>query len=355
MKKKKTIRILLLSVLGAIAIFILFLFFYFKNDNPLEQPLPTSNISYESTFSIASTPEFLGASTPEIKEQTKLICGDTPVLTILVAGIDYRIDNYLYGLADSIHIVRIDFSKPEISIFSIDRDIWVDIPDISDHYGITQGKLNQAYFYGVPAMGYYDGPAGGAGLLALTLNQNFGFTLDNYIVIDMAAFERIVDAVGGIDIYLPTYVDGRPMPNGQGPNFGYFSAGFHHLSGAQALNLARIRYKYSSLIRMDNQEIIIKGLFDKLKNPDVILKIPSLMKIINDSVKMDLTPSKIASLICLAGKIDLSKVVFAEVPKEYYKESSHYDPYFHFWDFIYDIDFNVIRSYASKFVNGELP
>jgi hypothetical protein len=57
----------------------------------------------------------------------------------------------------------------------------------------------------------------------------------------------------------------------------------------------------------------------------------------------------------LAGKIDLSKVVFAEVPKEYYKESSHYDPYFHFWDFIYDIDFNVIRSYASKFVNGELP
>src|ERR1035437_5385954 len=76
--------------------------------------------------------------------------------------------------------------------------------------GITHGLLNQAYFYGVPAMGYYNGPGGGAGLLAATLKQNFDLDVDNYVVVNMYTFVKFVDALGGIDVNLPQPVDGTP-------------------------------------------------------------------------------------------------------------------------------------------------
>jgi len=33
--------------------------------------------------------------------------------------------------------------------------------------------------------------------------------------------------------------------------------------------------------------------------------------------------------------------------------STNYDPYMHFRAFIWDIDFDVFRSYISQFMNGQ--
>jgi LCP family protein required for cell wall assembly len=283
--------------------------------------------------------------------QSPPLCGDTPVLTILVAGIDYEGDGYVYGLADVIRIVRVDFTIPKVTIFTLDRDIWVEIPGIEDHYGITHGKLNQAYFYGVPAMGYYDGTAGGAGLLAKTLKLNFGLNVDNYVVVNMAAFVRTVDTLDGIDIYLPESVDG----NVHGYTEGYFPAGIQHLDGTRALNLARVREGYSSLIRITNQDAIIKGLADKITSPAVILKIPALIQILKDTVLTDLSPNQINSMVCLAKKMDSADLRFAEIPTSYYTQSTIYDPDIHANVFIWNIDFNVIRSYVSDFQSGRWP
>jgi polyisoprenyl-teichoic acid--peptidoglycan teichoic acid transferase len=198
----------------------------------------------------------------------------------------------------------------------------VEIPGIEDHYGITHGKLNQAYFYGVPAMGYYDGTAGGAELLAKTLKWNFGLTVDNYVVVNMAAFVRTVDTLDGIDIYLPESVDG----NVHSQNLGYFNAGTQHLSGTQALALARIREGYSSLIRISNQDAIIKGLADKISSPAIILKIPALLQALKGTVLTDLSPNQINNMVCLAKKMDSADLRFAEIPTSYYTQSTIYDP-----------------------------
>jgi LCP family protein required for cell wall assembly len=279
-------------------------------------------------------------------------CGNTPVLSILVSGIDYQGDNYLYGLSDVIRIVRIDFRVPKIAIFTIDRDIWVEIPGIEDHYGITHGKLNESYFYGVPAMGYYDGNAGGSGLLAKTLNSNFGLVVDNYVVVSMAAFVKTVDALGGIDIYLPNPIDGNYAP---GENLGSFSAGNHHLDGTEALNLARIRRGYPSLIRISDQDAIIKGLAKRISSPDIILKIPALLEILKDTVLTDLSPNQINSMVCLINKMDFTDLSFAEIPSNYYTGSSIYNPNVHKNVWVWDIDFNVIRSYVREFQSGRWP
>ena len=55
-------------------------------------------------------------------------------------------EDYLYGLADEIRVVRVDFVTPKVTVLALPRDLWVEIPEIEDAYGITHGKLNQAYF-----------------------------------------------------------------------------------------------------------------------------------------------------------------------------------------------------------------
>jgi LCP family protein required for cell wall assembly len=259
--------------------------------------------------------------------------------------------DYLYGLADVIRIVRIDFTKPKVVVFTLDRNIWVEIPGIADHYGITHGMLNQAYFYGVPAMGYYDGTAGGAGLLAQTLKLNFGLRVDNYGIASMAAFVKTVDTLGGIDVYLSKPIDG----NLNGENLGQFNAGMQHLSGIQALNLARIREGYSSLIRITNQDAILQGIYNKIRSPEVIGKLPEFIQILRATLRTDLSPEQINNLVCLIQKMDSSELVFAEIPTEFYKQSTIYSPDMHQDIFIWEIDFNIIRYYVNEFQNGQWP
>jgi len=145
--------------------------------------------------------------------------------------------------------VRVDFVTPKVTVMSVPRDLWVHIPGL-EAYGVTEGKLNQSYFYGSPGMGYYDGPGGGPGLMARTLQDNFGLTVDHYGTVNMYTFVRMVDAVGGIDLYLESNVDGRPVDD-KTEDMGYFYAGYNHMTGEAALRFSRIRKTDNGFMRMD--------------------------------------------------------------------------------------------------------
>jgi LCP family protein required for cell wall assembly len=300
----------------------------------------------------AQTPgtEHTPSQVPAVQQVTQSppLCGDTPVLTILAVGIDFEGDNYLYGLADVIRIVRVDFTTHTISVLALDRAIWVDIPGISEHYGITQGALNQAYFYGVPAMGYYDGPGGGAGLLAATLKKNFNLDVDNYMVGDMGTFVRLVDTIDGIDVYLPEPVDGSPY-------FESFNAGQQHLTGKRALELARIREKYSTLIRDRNQSIVLKGLYDKITSPAIIAKIPQLVSVFKDAGLTDLSPRQIENMVCILKMMGERDLTFREIPEKYYVDSWVYSQEIKQDLNVFKVDFDIFRSYLSQFAQGRWP
>lgn len=351
MKKQR----ILIPIIIIVVVFLLASFFIVKL--LMSKPLGPTLVNdlgrggkiFQNTKNISESTPLPGVSPQANITSGPPLCGSTSVLTILLTGIDYRGDNYLYGLADVIRIVRIDFTIPKISVFALDRDIWVEIPDIQEHYGITHGKLNQSYFYGVPAMGYYDGRAGGAGLLAKTLNLNFGLQVDNYIVVSMAAFTKGVDALGGIDVNLPQPLDSKDA------EIGAFPAGLQHLDGSRALQLARLREGYSSLIRISNQDLIIQALQKKILSPEIILKVPGLISALKGTVLTDLSPNQINDMICLANKMDTSTISFAEIPTDFYHQSSIYDPSMKNNVFIWDIDFNIIRAYVNEFQNGRWP
>src|SRR5215216_1384814 len=315
---------------------------------PTAQPKATL-----TTFPIEQV-EANSTATDVLPTQTstpKPLCGGPAVMNILAVGSDARGQNYLYGLADITRLVRVDFVNARVGVLEVPRDLWVDIPGISEHYNITHGKLNQAYLYGNKGLGYYDGPGEGPGLLARTLNLNFGAQPDHYIAVNMLTFEAIVDAIGGIDVYLPYEVSARTAKY---PKAFAVDAGQHHFDGRTALWVARIR-QYHTFGRAENQNIIMCALRKKLLSPAVVPAIPQLIKDFQRYVQTDLSPEQINQLACLANQMQGANVVFASFPMEVFKGAKMYDPQLKATTSILDADFNVLHDYIDRFQQGTWP
>src|SRR5574339_513452 len=281
------------------------------------------------------------------------LCGAPPVMNILAVGADTRGDNYNYGLADAIRLVRVDFVNPKVTVLEIPRDLWVEIPDIADNLnGQDHEKLNQAYLYGNPGFGYTDDPARGPGLLARTLALNFGAQIDHYAAVNMRTFEKIVNAVDGIDVTLPETVDGRTATDTNKRLL--FPAGTHHLDGTRALTLARIRIE-GGFARAENQNRVLCALRDKLTSPAVIPEIPELIRSFQGAILTDLSPEQLGQLACIGTQIPSENIVFASFPSEHFKQARQNDPVFGKNVFVLEVDFNTLRSYVSLFNNGAWP
>jgi LCP family protein required for cell wall assembly len=281
------------------------------------------------------------------------LCTGPSSMTILVVGSDERADDYLYGLADSIRIVRIDFTTPKVMVVDIPRDLWVEIPGISDHYGITHGKLNQAYFFGNPGMGYYDGPGEGPGLLARTLEQNFDLSVDHYLAVDMKTFVSIIDAIGGIDIYVDSKIDLNEGQDGANPEY-VFEPGSHHLDGTLALKLAMNRYP-TIFQRARYQNIVLRALQVKLLNPAMIPELPQLIAQFAKAVQTDLSPNDITQLLCIGQDLNKDNTNLVAFPEDMFTAGRTYDPYRKVNTYTLGVDFSLMRKYLADFMHGTWP
>ena len=288
------------------------------------------------------------------------VCGDTKIMYLLAAGIDSTDPEYLYGLSDVIRVIRIDFVTPKVTVLTLPRDLEVQIPDLipSVKDEIYNAKLNQAYFYGGPGMGFYEGPGGGPGLLARTIAYNYDLYVDHYIAINMVAFEKIVNAVGGVDITLGEPVDCRPEgaeaidPNNQLPD--YFGVGVNHMDGEKALTFVRCRARYGDIVRSEHQSMVLMAIKDKLTSPSVVTSLPELVSTMLDDVQTDLSMAQIQQLTCLLPQLEDDQIQFVRFPDEWLVQG---------WadiarvgrSFIWDIPKEKIVEFCDLFEADALP
>jgi LCP family protein required for cell wall assembly len=273
-------------------------------------------------------------------------------MSILLIGSDTRGTGYTWGLADVIRVVRVDFATPRVTMLEFPRDLWVYIPYISDNLnGQDHEKLNQAYLYGNPGDGfkYWDDPSAGPGLLALTLNMNFGVKIDHYVAVNMYTFVKVVDAVGGIDVTLPS-----PVPGSHNPDF---QQGTHHVDGTEALALARNRTE-GVFSRAQYQNVVLCGLQRKLTDPGFVTQIPAVLRSFQGSVQTDLTPGLMAQLACLGTQLPRRYITLYNFPEKLFTGTRVHDPVFpenKLGVSVWDVDFLVLRNYVAQFQAGFWP
>jgi LCP family protein required for cell wall assembly len=315
---------------------------------PLGAALPTSPytpIGMPATWTATTGPANLRPFINSTPTRPPL-CGGPKVMNILAIGSDTRSTGYTWGLSDVMRVVRLDFTKPSITVLDFPRDLWVKIPYISDNLnGQDHEKLNQAYLYGNPGDGfhYWDNPSAGPGLLALTLDLNFGVKVDHYLAVNMQTFVKMVDAVGGVDVKLDQNYGG-----------GHLQRGNEHLNGTEALALARNRTE-GVFSRGSNQDIVLCALQKKLTSPDVITEIPSLIQSFQGSVQTDLSPAIMSQLACLATQVPRKNIGLYSFPENLFTGTRIYDPVFKKDVFIWDVDFMILRNYVAQFQSGSWP
>jgi len=320
-KKQKLIRNVILGLAGFTVIIGLGYLLLTWNQ-PLNSPLDLTEYT-DGTDLVIETPENEASNEETVVTLTPTlepVCGAPPVLNILVSGVASK--DYLYGLADAIRVVRVDFQTKEISVLALPRDLWVDIPGLESR-GITVGKLNQAFFYGTEGMGYFSGSGYGSGLLAETLYINFGYTADRYVAVNLNSFNMIIDTLGGIDVYLANDV----YKNEYEEPVLFLKAGTHHLNGKEAESLARQRITIGDLGRINNQTIILKALALKILSPTGVAALPALIDQLKSNVQTDLSPADISQLVCLAGMLNYEEDInYLSLPTESMLEQMVYDP-----------------------------
>ena len=304
----------------------------------------------------ASEPTITLAPTLSFETETPaspfLPCTNLPTLTILAIGTDARSDEYRYGRADMIRVARVDFRAQRITVLAFPRDLWVKIPEVRDDLGTDRQKLNTAYTYGNPGLHFWDHPSQGPGLLARTLDLNFGLQPDHYIAVNMNVFVDVVDALGGLDITLLEGVDGRTSYDRSQRLV--FPPGAQHLTGEQALTLARIR-NVSIFQRSSHQNQVMCALQKEIEQPETLLKVPAIISSFQKNVQTDLTPEQISQLACLGTTMPRSNILFASFPRELFKNDTVYDPIAKQDVFIWESDFDVLSEYASRFIAGTWP
>ena len=298
-RRRKTKRVLLLmlitiGVLGGVGMSLFW-------NTTIAPVLDLTNISktpvnvrvVDGTVSPNSTPQVIVVEPPDW-------AGNEPV-NILLLGLDYRpIEEDTR--ADTQIVVHIDPAAKTAAMFSIPRDLYVNIP------GFGPGRINQSFQMGDRA--FRDDPdslpGGGPTLAMSTISATFGIPIHYYAQVNFQGFEEVVDAMGGLTIDVPRALVDNEYPlasRSYGATRIYIPAGLQHMDGKTALQYARSRHADSDLGRNQRQQQVLLALKQQGMNINIVPRLGDLAAKLEDAIVTDIPIDKIPSLAKLAQEI----------------------------------------------------
>lgn len=191
------------------------------------------------------------------------------VMHVMILGVDRREDDV--GRSDTMMVTAVDMDQKKAALLSVPRDTRVKI----DGYGYE--KINHAYAYG------------GHKLSQNAIENLLGVSIDHYILIDTKAFERIIDAIGGIDINVEKrmyYED--PWDDNGGLVIDLYP-GEQHLDGQKAIQYVRYRDGEGDIGRIGRQQHFIKAVLAKVISPEMLPRLPKLVEEVSSAIKTDMS------------------------------------------------------------------
>lgn len=255
--------------------------------------VPTADLFGSPTPSPSANPSPTPSPTPEPGADI------TGPLTVLIVGIDTResVPDW-EPHADAVTILHIPRGLTKGYLFSLPRDLVVDIPAFpKSGYRGGRTKLTHAMSYGSRRGKAKPSPAQGFQLLAQTVSRYTGIKrFDAGVVINFRGFRKLVDAVGGIDLYVDQKVtsihlnkSGRGLSSGGSPMV--YEVGNRHLNGWQALDYSRQRYlKGGDYTRQRHHQQLIRAVLTKVgslslaKNP---VEVDRVLRAVGDAFVFD--------------------------------------------------------------------
>jgi polyisoprenyl-teichoic acid--peptidoglycan teichoic acid transferase len=167
--------------------------------------------------------------------------------TLLLVGNDERrrtTTSPVVPHSNEMLLVRIDPSRPVVSMLSIPRELQVTFS--APNGEVITNRFNSAYTYGYEEGG---GTKGGIKLMVETIKKTLGLGVNHVFVINFKKFEHAIEEIGCV--YFP--VDTRYYHKNEPGTEQYFEVnlqpGYQTLCGKQALEYVANRHESTSLVR----------------------------------------------------------------------------------------------------------
>lgn len=204
-------------------------------------------------------------------------------------------------LTDTMILASIKPSTHEVAMLSIPRDMSIPIP----HYGWK--KINS-----VNNFGELNDPGNGGAYTAEVLSGLLDQPIDYYVRVDFSGFEKLIDELGGIDVYVDkSFADSEYPDEARGYAPVSFQQGWQKMNGKTALSYARSRHgnngEGSDFARSQRQQKVIKAVKDKALSLGTLLnirKLAALYEAYRDHVNINMETWEMIRLAQIAKGID---------------------------------------------------
>ncbi|MEH1851061.1 MAG: LCP family protein [Nostoc sp.] len=213
--------------------------------------------------------------------------------------------NSFDGLSDVMLLLKFDPETKKIIMLSIPRDTRTQI----EGYGVK--KINAANVDGGPA------------LTARTVSNLLGGTgIDRYIRINVLGVAKLIDALGGVTVYVP-----KNMKYQDDSQHLYINlkAGKQHLNGDQALQLLRFRHdELGDIGRIQRQQMVIRALMDQTLNPATVTQLPKVLDVVKEHIDTNLTVEELVALMGFGVRTNRSNMQMLMLPGRF-SEKGEFD------------------------------
>ncbi len=244
----------------------------------IDHAIPQADLFGSSSPSASATGQPSASPTPT-GPPGKDISGP---LNVLIVGVDTRTASKNWPPhADAVMMLHVNADHTKAYLTSLPRDLVVNIPAFAPaRFGGERSKLTHSMTFGARVPGTAKpNPVQGFQLVARTVSNYTGITRwDAGAVLQFNGLKRVVDAIGGIDLYVDQKVvsihlnpagHGRPVcsscAHGYGGPQATYTVGTHHFVGWQALDYSRQRYlPGGDYTRQRHQRQVVKAMISKI-------------------------------------------------------------------------------------------
>lgn len=226
----------------------------------------------------------------------KVIASDLPNLKGKQPA--YEEVNSFEGPTDTMLLLRFNPEAEKLKVLSIPRDTQTYIE------GYGQAKINSANALGGPALA-----------AKVTSELLDGVGIDRYIRVNVQGVQSLVDALGGVTVYVPQ--DMKYQDDSQHLYIN-LKKGKQHLNGEKALQFLRFRYdKFGDIGRVQRQQVLMRALMEQALNPATLARLPKILSVVQSHIDTNLSVEELVALVGFGAENNRSKMQMLMVPGQF--------------------------------------
>ena len=281
-RNRKTVRKPALAIASGLFLILLASFIYFVSPAKKSE----NKEAEKSTQTVLSIPG--GQFIPTLKMP----------LNVLVMGVDSNgkdTERFTGTRSDSMILVSVDPNKQKVGLISIPRDSRVALAN-----GRGVDKINAAH------------ALGGIELAQATVGKLLNVPIDRYIVVDTQGLKDVLESLGSVDVLVEKkmhYTDHTAKL------FVSLEPGLQKLNPGQAEQYIRFRHDARGDIgRIERQQWFARQLLNKVAEPEMLVRLPSIVDTIRQSVITDLSVDEMVRIFGFACHLNSKRVETASLP-----------------------------------------